>query len=136
MKSTDIYLFFNGNCEAAFDFYQTVFNATASYSRFGDAPDGGPSKTDANLIMNASLPLGELSTLMGCDYPSVALSTSTDSNFYVVANTSTKDEATEVFDKLSEGGKINLALEDTFWGAYFGMLTDKFGINWMVSFKE
>jgi len=136
MKSTDIYLFFNGNCEEAFEFYQTVFNATATYSRFGDSPDGGPSAEDSHLIMNASLPLGENNVLMGCDYPSVSPSISKGSNFYVVANTSSKEEATEIFGKLSVDGSVNLPLEDTFWGAYFGMLTDKFGISWMISFRE
>ncbi len=136
MKSTDIYLFFNGNCEEAFDFYQTVFNSKATYSRFGDSPDGGPSVIDRHLIMNASMPIGENNILMGCDNPSVSPSISKGNNFYVVANTSTKEEATEIFVKLSTDGSVNLKLEDTFWGAYFGMLTDKFGISWMVSFRE
>jgi PhnB protein len=136
MKSTDIYLFFNGNCEAAFEFYQTVFNTTATYSRFGDSPDGGPSAEDSHLIMNASMPLGENNILMGCDNPSVSHSISKGNNFYVVANTSTKEEATEIFGKLSAEGSVHFPLEDTFWGAYFGMLIDKFGISWMVSFRQ
>lgn len=135
MKSTDIYLFFNGNCEEAFNFYETVFDSKATYSRFGDTPDGGPSEKDANLIVNASLPLGKISVLMGCDNPSVSPSILMGTNFYVTANTESIEETDRIFEKLSEGGKVNLKLENTFWGAYFGMLTDKFGINWMLSYS-
>ncbi|MBP6618658.1 MAG: VOC family protein, partial [Leadbetterella sp.] len=80
--------------------------------------------------------LGENNILMGCDNPSVSHSISKGNNFYVVANTSTKEEATEIFGKLSAEGSVHFPLEDTFWGAYFGMLIDKFGISWMVSFRQ
>jgi PhnB protein len=86
--------------------------------------------------MNASMPLGAHSILMSFDNPSVAPSISKGNNFHVVANASSKDEATDIFIKLSDDGKVNMALEDTFWGAYFAMLTDKFGINWMVTFGK
>ena len=136
MKSTDIYLFFNGNAEEAFKFYETVFDSKGTYSRFGDAPDGGPSEKDKDLIMNVSLPIGPNNILMGCDNPSVSPAVLMGNNFNVIANASSKEEAKTVFEKLSANGKIIMPLEDTFWGAYFGMLKDQFGISWMVSFSK
>ena len=57
-------------------------------------------------------------------------------NIAVSINTDSKEEADKLFNGLSEGGKVTMAMEDTFWGAYFGMFTDQFGINWMVNYDD
>lgn len=57
-------------------------------------------------------------------------------NFSLSINTDTKEEADKLFVTLSDGGAVKMPMEDTFWGAYFGMLTDKFDVNWMVSFEH
>ncbi len=57
-------------------------------------------------------------------------------NFSVSVTPESKKEADTIFKALSEGGKVTTPMQNTFWGAYFGMITDKFGINWMVNFQE
>jgi PhnB protein len=57
-------------------------------------------------------------------------------NFSISINANSREEATKFFDGLSEGGNVSMELQDTFWGAFFGMWTDKFGINWMVNYDD
>ena len=57
-------------------------------------------------------------------------------NFSLSINTESKEEADWLYNSLSAGGDLGMPMEDTFWGAYFGMLTDKFDVNWMVSFEH
>jgi len=86
--------------------------------------------------MHVSLPIGK-SVLMGSDTggewaPSLKLG----NNFSISISTDSKAEADKLFNALAEGGNITMPLTNTFWGDYFGMLTDKFGVNWMMSFNE
>jgi len=140
MKTTNIYLLFKGNCEAAFNFYNSVFGGEFDYmSRFSDIPAGEKRKvSDAykNQIMHVSLPIGN-SFLMGSDCgeefePGFVQG----NNFSVSVTAATKEEADILFNRLAEGGIITMPLNNTFWGDYFGMLSDKFGVNWMVSFNQ
>ncbi|MDO5655886.1 MAG: VOC family protein [Flavobacteriaceae bacterium] len=140
MATTNIYLNFDGNCEEAFNFYKSVFGGEFSYiGRFGDMPESEDykvSETDKNKVMHVSLPIGS-SVLMGSDTGGDwAASLIKGNNFSVSVTADNKEEADNVFNALLEGGQITMPLETTFWGDYFGMLTDKFGINWMVSFNE
>jgi PhnB protein len=57
-------------------------------------------------------------------------------NFSLTVSVDSEEEATNLFNKLSAGGQVNMPLQKTFWGAFFGMLKDKFGINWMVSYSQ
>lgn len=140
MATTNTYLNFNGNCEEAFLFYKSVFGGDFSYlGRFGEMPESEDYKVpeaDKNKIMHVGLPIGS-SVLMGSDTggewsPTFVLG----NNFSISINADSKQEADRLFTALAAGGKITMPLANTFWGDYFGMLTDKFGINWMMSFHE
>lgn len=140
MASVHTYLTFNGNCEAAFNFYKSVFRGEFEYiGKFKDMPpaEGQPpvSEADAEKIMHVSLPIGNGSSLFGSDTSEAFGGNVTfGSNFSISINADNKDEADKLFNGLSEGGNVIMPMGDTFWGAYFGMFVDKFGINWMVNF--
>lgn len=139
MAKTNVYLNFNGNCEEAFEFYRSVFGGEFTYlGRFGDMPPDEQKQTsnaDKNKIMHVSLPIGS-SVIMGSDTgeawaPSFVLG----NNFSVSVTAESKQEADNIFNGLSRGGMITMPMADTFWGDYFGMCTDAFGVNWMISFN-
>lgn len=139
MTTVNVYLTFNGNCREAFEFYKSVFGGEFPYvGTFGEMPpqEGTPSVPDSekNKIMHISLPISKETALMGSDSSKAfGQATVVGNNFSISINTDTKEEAQKLFDNLSTGGQITLPLNETFWAAYFGMLTDKFGINWMVN---
>lgn len=136
MATINPYLGFSGNCEEAFNFYKAAFGgAFAILSRFKDVPEGMPTHQDeSNLILHVSLPIGNGYVLMGSDRPqSIGPSTIGD-NFSISINTESEEEATKLFHALSAGGKVVMPLQKTFWAAYFGMFTDKFGVQWMVNY--
>jgi PhnB protein len=140
MATTNTYLTFNGNCEEAFNFYKSVFGGEFSYiGRFGEMPENEEYKVpeaDKDKIMHVGLPIGT-SILMGSDTGGGwAPSFVQGNNFSISITASSKQEADQLFNNLSVGGNITMPLDNTFWGDYFGMFTDKFGINWMVSFNE
>lgn len=141
MASINPYLIFNGNCEEAFLFYQSVFGGEFPYvGKFKDMPagDGNPtlSEEDANKIMHISLPIGKDSVLMGSDSNAASGEVVFGGNMSISINTESKQEADKLFNGLSAGGNPFMPMNQTFWGAYFGMFVDKFGINWMVNFDE
>lgn len=142
MAQVNAYLTFNGNCEEAFNFYKSVFGGEFSYiGRFGDMPSGEEGKQmsedDKNKIMHVTLPISQETVLMGSDtggeYASQFIQ---GNNISLSINTDSKEEADRLFNGLSEGGNVTMPLAETFWGAYFGMCTDKFGINWMVNYDD
>lgn len=143
MKTTvNTYLTFDGNCKEAFDFYKSVFGGDYPYvGTFGEMPpqEGMPPVTeeDKDKIMHISLPISQETMLMGSDTGGEwAKNFKKGNNFSISVNTDDKAEADRIFNQLSAGGQIKMPMEKTFWGSYFGMLTDKFGINWMVSFDK
>ena len=140
MATTNVYLNFNGNCEEAFNFYKSVFGGEFGYlGRFGEMPESEEykvSEADKNKIMHVSLAIGN-SILMGSDTgEEYGKSFVQGNNFSVSVTAASKKEADELFAGLSVGGQVTMPMNDTFWGDYFGMLTDKFGINWMIGFNE
>ena len=85
--------------------------------------------------MHVSLPIGKGNVLMASDCPEAEQDTvSTGSNISISLNTESEEETERLFNALAEGGEIKMALAKTFWNAYFGMLTDKFGVSWMVNY--
>lgn len=141
MTTVNVYLTFKGNCEEAFNFYKSVLRGEFQYvGRFGDMPpqEGMQmSESDKNKIMHISLPVSKETILMGSDTGGEwAPDFREGNNFSISVNTDSTQEADRIFKGLSEGGNITMPIADTFWGSYFGMLTDKFGINWMVSFEK
>jgi PhnB protein len=140
MATTNTYLTFNGNCEEAFFFYKSVFGGDFNYmGRFNEMPpqEGNQmSEADGNRIMHVSLPIGT-SILMGSDTGGEwAKSYVQGNNFSVSITADSKDEADRLFNGLAAGGNVTMPLSDTFWGDYFGMLIDKFGVGWMMSFNK
>ncbi|MBE7176320.1 MAG: VOC family protein [Mucilaginibacter polytrichastri] len=138
MSKLHPYLFFNRNCEEAFLFYQSVFGGELNVNRYSESPpnDNFPPLSDEQkkLIMNVSLPINKDTMLMGSDpHPGMG-DVSFGQNFSLCFEANSREHANEIYTKLSAGGNPSMPMNDTFWGAYFGMLNDKFGIGWMVSF--
>ncbi|MDO9552971.1 VOC family protein [Rhodonellum sp.] len=139
MLTANIYLNFLGNCEEAFNFYQSVLGGELEdLTRFSEMPpqEGMPplSEEMANQIMHVSLPISKETFLMGSDTGGEwAPKFIQGNNFSISLKTNDKSEADRLFHGLSVEGQITMPMGDTFWDAYFGMFTDKFGINWMIS---
>ena len=136
--SLNIYLTFDGTCEEAFDFYKSVFGGTfAAKQRFADGPPDmqGVAEHEKNRIMHVSLPVGG-NVLMGSDTASGhAGPLIVGNNFSVSYTPASRGEADAVFAKLKNGGKETMPMQETFWGSYFGMATDKFGVQWMINYS-
>jgi PhnB protein len=141
MTTVNIYLNFNGNCEEAFNFYKSVFGIEFSYfSRFKDMPlpEGMEplSEIDGKRIMHVAIPISKETILMGSDTGGAWRSKFTQgNNFSVSLSADSKEAADRLFKGLSASGQVIMAMNTTFWGAYYGQFTDKFGINWMISFE-
>lgn len=139
MPSINIYLNFDGNCKEAFEFYKSVFGGEfVTISTFADMPPQDSmtllEAEDLQKIMHVTLPIGKGTVLMGSDSPGDwGKNLKMGNNFSISINADSKEEANELFDKISKNGIITMDLADTFWGSYFGMMTDQFGVNWMVS---
>jgi len=137
MASINPHINFNGNAEEAFEFYRSAFGGEfIKIIRFKDlASDDFPvSENQANKLMHIALPIGN-SILMANDVPEVMGRTNENENrSKIVIGAESKEEANELFNKLSVGGEIEVPIEESPWGSYFGMFRDKFGIEWMVDF--
>jgi uncharacterized glyoxalase superfamily protein PhnB/uncharacterized protein YndB with AHSA1/START domain len=133
------YLNFPGNTEEAFNFYKTVFGGEFQMlTRFRDTPDGANFQPDIqNKIMHIALPIGKGNVLMATDaIESLEHKHTAGNNFYLTLSATSRNEADSLFCKLSLDGKIEMAMNTTFWGSYVGMCKDKFDIQWMISFDE
>jgi PhnB protein len=139
MVSVNPYLNFNGNAEEAFNFYRTVFGGNfTALQRFRDTPDGGKlSAEEQEKIMHISLPIGRNVVLMATDaLESMGQRLVVGNNFHLSIDAESKDQAYRLFYELSAGGEVEMPLQTMFWGAFFGMFRDKYGIRWMVSFDQ
>ncbi|MDD3038737.1 VOC family protein [Bacteroides sp.] len=141
MMKINPYLNFDGNCEEAFNFYKSVFGGEFLYmGRFGEMPpqENMPTLSEEfkKRIMHVSLQVGE-TVLMGSDTggdcgPAFIVG----NNINLSISIDNKAEADKLFAALSNGGKIFMPMDEMFWGEYFGMLTDKFGVSWMINARE
>lgn len=138
MATLNPYLNFPGNAEDAFNFYKSVFGGdfAGGIFRFKDTPEAEKlSKNDREKVMHVSLPVGKGNILMATDaLESMGHKVTAGNNFHLSLEAESKEEADKLFKDLSSGGKVTQFLADAFWGAYFGMVTDKFGIQWMVNY--
>lgn len=130
MKAIQPYLFFNGNCREAMEFYARVLGTTASMMPYSQAPNA-PAGSEGR-IMHANLNASDGTSLMASDAPPDK-PIPEGKNFSLSIACDTREEQERIFAALSDGGKVNQPLQDTFWGAHFGMLEDRFGIKWMLS---
>lgn len=136
MAKLNPYLNFKGKTEEAFNFYKSVLGGEfLMLQRFKDTPHGDKmSAEDRNKIMHVALPVGE-NILMGTDsLESMGQQLVAGNNFSLSIEADSESDANRLFNALSQGGKIEMPLEKTFWDAYFGMFTDKFGIQWMINY--
>lgn len=131
------YLNFPGNTLEAFQFYKSVFGGDFSViMRFRDTAEAARVPAEhLDKIMHIALPLGQ-SVLMATDaLPEMGHHLKNGNNFHISINPESKQEAERIFKELSDGGQVNVPFQKESWGEYFGMFTDKFGMNWMVSCK-
>lgn len=140
MARVSIYLNFPGQTEEAFNFYKSVFGGEFEgdgINRFSDMPpmEGQPPMSDAvkNQVLHVSLPiLGGANVLNGSDAPEeFGFNVNKGNNVYINLEPDTRAETDRLFVALSAGGKVEQAMQDMFWGAYFGSCRDKFGVQWM-----
>lgn len=137
MITINPYLNFNGNCLEAFEFYKSVFGGDFPYvSHYKDMPaDNENPLPEAlhNMILHMSLPISKETVLMGADTNELwGQKAGFDGNVELMINAETRAEADAIWAKLGVGGTVTMPLEVAFWGDYFGGLTDKFGVRWMV----
>ena len=136
MTTINPYIYFNGNCEEAFNFYRSVFRQEITYiGRYKDVP-GADRKNfqDADeKIMHVSLPISTETILMGSDNTEAHKELLTYNNFSLIIHTDNKAEADRLFNELSESGQVKVPMNMTFWGSYYGICIDKFGINWKIT---
>lgn len=135
MAAVNPYLTFKDNCEEAFNFYKSVFGTEfLTFAKFKDMPPSEDAPPPGDGVMHVALPIGEGTVIMGSDAPGgYGEALIIGNNFSISINTESREEATRIFDGLSAGGQVTMPLNETFWGAFFGMFTDKFGIQWMVN---
>ena len=139
MARTSTYLNFMGKTEEAFRFYASVFGTELSpFNRMGEVPSGpgmpALSEAEKNAVMHVSLPILGGHVLMGTDMlESMGHKLILGNNVSINLEPDTRAETERLFQRLAEGGSIEMPLQDMFWGAYFGSLSDKFGIRWMFN---
>jgi PhnB protein len=132
MKEMITYLNFDGNAGDAMSFYSRCLGGELSLMRFSEPNADAPGGRDR--IMHAKLTRGSC-ILMASDTPS-GTCFNQGNNFYICLNCESLEETEKLFSALGESGKVTMPLQDTFWGARFGMLLDRFGVNWMFSYEK
>lgn len=140
MAQVSTYLNFSRQTEEAFNFYKSVFGTefVDKIHRFSEVPpqEGQPpmADEDKNLVMNVQLPILGGHILMGTDAPtSMGFTVVEGNNVYINLQPDTRVETERLFKALSKGGKVEMELQEMFWGDYFGSCKDKFGIQWMFN---
>jgi PhnB protein len=138
MTTINPWINFNGNAEEAFTFYKSIFGGEfTKIVRFKDiATSEFPvSDTDADKIMLITLPIGKSNMLMANDVPAFMGKVNENENRSKISvSTESKEEADTIFNGLSAGGQAEVPMSESMWGTYFGMLRDKYGIEWTVEF--
>ena len=133
MEAIVPYLLFNGNAAEALAFYAKVFDGKIVFQQsFGESPMAKETPDEyKSKVMHASFQAGDLTFMVSDAMPGQPANGGT--NLSLSLNFKTVADIDKTFATLSDGAKVTMALQDTFWGAKFGMLTDKFGINWMFN---
>jgi len=128
------YIFFPGNCEDALNFYKTVFKGEITFiQRFGEA--NMPVEEDyRDKIMHATLEFGSSKIQFSDGAPHKKITPGDNVHLSLTFENETKMRLT--WSKLAEGGSVHMDLQDTFWGAVYGQLEDKFGMRWMFNFQK
>ncbi|MCF3109407.1 VOC family protein [Niabella sp. CC-SYL272] len=139
MAKLNPYLNFDGQAEAAFLFYKSVFGGefVGGIMRMSDAPGTENLPEDEKRrVMHVALPVGG-DLLMASDIvPSMGHKLTVGNNNYISIFPESREEADRLFGALSQGGKIEMPMADQFWGDYFGSLQDQFGVYWMINYSS
>ena len=128
------YLFFDGNCEEAVNFYKKVLDAEVTafmrYREMPEQPQGDCPSVDGEKVMHATLKIGD-TNVMFSDGPNQKPMNFHGFSLSIALRSS--EEADRYFAALAEGGQVHMPLTKTFWSPRFGMLADKFGVGWMIN---
>ena len=139
MARVSIYLNFMGDTEEAFGFYRSVFGGEfTAFQRMGEIPlEPGTeplAEHEQQMVMHVELPILGGHVLMGTDAPeSMGFTVTPGNNMYINLEPDTRAETDRLFNALAAGGKIEMPLQEMFWGGYFGSLDDRFGVRWMFN---
>lgn len=132
--SLNVYLYFNGNCEEAMNFYKDATGGSIdSLQRYGDNPMGA-SIAHKDKILHAVMTIRD-SKIMFSD-SNEKRNVNFGDNFAIALDFKSAGDIKKTYEAVSAGGTITMPLQDTFWGATFGMCCDKFGVNWMFNFDK
>jgi PhnB protein len=135
IKQLNPYLNFNGTADQAIKLYERALGAKAeNVSRFGDVAGSKVTPEHKNRVMHALLRVGPGVIMISDSQPNVPVPD--DSNVHVCLDFTDASDMNKKFDALAAGGKVTMPLQDTFWGARFGMLTDAFGVRWMFNCEQ
>ena len=137
MALINVHLNYNGNAEEAFTFYKSVFGGEftkITLLKDLESPDFPVDEKDADKIMHIALPIGN-NTLMANDVPSfMGIVNEQENRSKIAVSAESREEADKLFNGLSAGGTVEMPIQDSPWGSYFGMFRDKYGIEWMIDF--
>ena len=132
--SLNVYLYFNGNCEEAMNFYKDATGGSIdSMQRYGDSPMGA-SIADKDKVLHAIMTIRGTKIMFSDS--SEKRTINFGDNFALAIDCSSPGDIKNIYEAISAGGTITMPLQDTFWGATFGMCCDKFGVNWMFNFDK
>jgi len=138
MATINPHINFNGNAEEAFNFYKSVFGGDfAKVTRLKElsSPEFPVPESDTEKIMHISLAIGK-NKLIGNDVPSFMGQVNENENRSKISiSADSREEADKLFNGLSSGGSVEVPMDDSPWGIYFGMFRDKYGIEWIVEFE-
>lgn len=132
------YLNFNGNCAEAIELYEKAFNVKAQVMRYSDVPPSEEypvAKGTENFVMHACLTNRSDYTVFMADVPP-DMATKFGTGMAISVELDSKESVESAFNVLKEGGTVSMELQKTFWSPYFGSLTDKFGVEWLLSIAE
>jgi PhnB protein len=133
MKALNNYLNFDGNAREAMEFYKACLGAELQIMAFGDTPMQVPAGAEKR-VMHARLTKGPLTLMASDTMPGMPFQQG--SNFALAIECETPQEVDQLFAALSAGGKVTMPVQETFWATRFGMLTDKFGVSWMLDLAK
>ena len=133
MKTLNTYLNFDGNAREAMEFYKACLGAELQIMAFGDTPMQVPAGAEKR-VMHARLTKGPLTLMASDTMPGMPFQHG--NNFSLAIECETPEEVDKIFAALSTGGKVTMPVQETFWAKRFGMLTDKFGVNWMLDLEK
>jgi PhnB protein len=137
MAKMNPYLNFDGTAEEAFNFYKSVFGGEFAGVHKMDGAPGSEQlpENERNRIMHIALPIDSETTLMAADIlPSAGHKLNNGNNVHIMLQPESREEAERLYKGLSEGGVVEMPLQDTFWGAYYGNFKDKYGVQWMINY--